>query len=62
MFEMMGNFFSQIGSTGRVYTEVDYYTYIKAVEYLICIGFFVVYNLFWKKFFKPDLWREQKGA
>ncbi len=42
-------FFNAIG--GKVVeccTLVDFYTYIKAVEYLICIGFFVTFPLFYK--------------
>ena len=43
--------FGIIGAAGefvRVYTLVDFYNYIKAVEYLICIGFFVTFPLFYK--------------
>ncbi len=55
----MSEFFSGIiGAAGefvRVYTLVDYYSYIKAVEYLICIGFFVTFPLFYKYVIKrPD--------
>jgi len=59
MLELIGKWLTQVGTIGTVYTEVDFYVYIKAVEYLIAIGFFVIYNLFWKKIFKPDHWVEQ---
>ncbi len=56
MGDLIVKWLAEIGTVARVYTEVDYYVYIKAVEYLICIGFFVIYNLFWKNLFKPDHW------
>jgi hypothetical protein len=60
MFDLIVKWFTEIGTVAKVYTEVDYYVYIKAVEYLIAIGFFVVYALFWKRVFKPDHWADSK--
>jgi len=37
-----------IGEFKTVYTMVDFYQYIKGVEYLICIGFFVGFPAFYK--------------
>jgi len=48
MFEMFSSLFSTVGEVHKVYTFVDFYTYIKGVEYLICIGFFVGFPLFYK--------------
>jgi len=49
----MGNaiaeFFNHIGGVVREGTLVQYYDYIKAVEYLICVGFLVVFPTFYKK-------------
>ncbi len=48
----MGNqiieFFTFIGGAVRIGTLVEYYDYIKAVEYLICIGFLIVFPIFYK--------------
>lgn len=40
--------FSAIGHVKSVYTMVDFYQYIKTVEYLICLGFFVGFPLFYR--------------
>jgi len=44
----MSNIFSSIGHVKEVFTLVDYYQYIKGVEYLICIGFFVGFPYFYR--------------
>jgi uncharacterized membrane protein len=44
----MLNIFSSIGHVKEVFTLVDYYQYIKGVEYLICIGFFVGFPYFYR--------------
>jgi hypothetical protein len=59
MGDLIGKWLMALGTVGKVYTEVDYYVYIKAVEYLICVAFFVVFSLFWKTFIKPDHWRDK---
>jgi len=40
--------FEKIGDWEVVYTLVDFYQYIKGVEYLICVAFFVAFPLFYK--------------
>jgi hypothetical protein len=37
-----------IGMLKPLATEVDYYTHIKGIEYLICVVFFVVFPLFFR--------------
>lgn len=37
-----------IGEVTKLYTVVDYYTYIKGLEYLICVGFFVMFPIFYR--------------
>ena len=59
----MPDFFSQLlGSAGevvKVYTLVDFYNYIKAVEYLICVAFFASFPLFYKHVIKTPSEREE---
>ncbi len=40
--------FNAIGHVKSVYTLVDFYQYIKTVEYLICIAFFVGFPMFYR--------------
>jgi len=40
--------FSAIGQVKEVFTLVDFYAYIKSVEYLICIAFFVGFPMFYR--------------
>jgi hypothetical protein len=44
----MSDFFNSIGHVKEVFTLVDYYQYIKGVEYLICISFFVGFPFFYR--------------
>lgn len=44
----MTELFSVIGQVKSVYTLVDFYQYIKTVEYLICIAFFVGFPMFFR--------------
>lgn len=37
-----------IGEFKPVYTLVDFYQYIKGVEYLICLAFFVAFPTFYR--------------
>lgn len=37
-----------LGEVKQVYTLVDYYQYIKGVEYLICLGFFVGFPILYR--------------
>ncbi len=44
----MSALFDTIGHVKSVYTLVDFYQYIKTVEYLICIAFFVGFPIFYR--------------
>ncbi len=46
--------FSSIGEVKDVYTMVDFYQYIKGVEYLICIAFFCGFPAFYRYINKTD--------
>jgi hypothetical protein len=52
----MGNtiieFFGGIGRAVQIGTLVEYYDYIKAVEYLICVGFLIAFPIFYKNIIK----------
>ncbi len=39
---------SSVGEVREVFTLVDYYSYIKSMEYLICIAFFVGFPIFYR--------------
>ena len=45
---MMNELLNQIGEFHQVYTLVDFYQYIKGVEYLICLAFFVSFPMFYR--------------
>jgi hypothetical protein len=40
--------FGSFGEVTEVFTMVDFYQYIKGVEYLICVGFFILFPMFYK--------------
>ena len=44
----MSELFTYLGEVAEVVTLVDYYTYVKGVEYLICVGFFVLFPMFYR--------------
>jgi len=44
----------QIGQIKEVFTLVDYYQYIKGVEYLICVAFFIGFPMFYRYLHKRD--------
>lgn len=44
----MTGLFGAIGHVKSVYTMVDFYQYIKTVEYLICVAFFVGFPMFFR--------------
>ncbi len=50
----MSDLFSSIGEVKEVFTLVDFYQYIKGVEYLICIAFFVGFPVFYRYIHKSD--------
>ena len=45
---MFSNLFGSIGEWHQVYTLVDFYQYIKGVEYLICLAFFIGFPRFYR--------------
>jgi hypothetical protein len=48
MNEFFGQFFQSVGELKEVYTLVDFYQYIKGVEYLICLAFFIGFVKYFK--------------
>lgn len=51
MFEKI---FQSVGEVTHVYTLVDFYQYIKGLEYLICVGFFIAFHSFYKHIINPE--------
>lgn len=45
---MINRILESIGEWHSVHTLVDYYQYIKGVEYLICLAFFIAFPMFFK--------------
>ena len=45
---MIGQILDSIVEVHKVYTLVDFYQYIKGIEYLICIAFFIGFPMFYK--------------
>jgi hypothetical protein len=43
-----------IGQVKEVFTLVDFYQYIKGVEYLICVAFFVGFPIFYRYLHKKE--------
>jgi hypothetical protein len=39
---------NSIGEVSQVFTVVDYYQYIKGLEYLICLAFFIIFPMFYR--------------
>jgi hypothetical protein len=39
---------NSIGEVSQVFTVVDYYQYIKGLEYLICLAFFIIFPIFYR--------------
>jgi len=58
MVDFLRQLFSSTGDMVKVYTLVDFYNYIKAVEYLICVAFFATFPLFYKHIIKTPSERE----
>lgn len=56
----MSNLFSSIGEVKEVFTLVDFYQYIKGVEYLICVAFFVGFPIFYRYIHKSNDAEEQR--
>ncbi len=51
---MLGQFMASVGEIREVFTLVDFYQYIKGVEYLICVAFFVGFPIFYRYLHKQD--------
>ncbi len=45
---MLDQTLQSMGEIKEVFTLVDFYQYIKGVEYLICIAFFVGFPIFYR--------------
>jgi hypothetical protein len=50
----MTDLFTSLGQMKEVFTLVDYYQYIKGVEYLICVAFFVGFPMFYRHIHGTD--------
>ena len=46
--DALNNFFQSVGTVKEVYTQVDFYTYIKSVEYMICVAFFIGFPILYR--------------
>ena len=57
----MMDILQKIGEFKSVYTLVDFYQYIKGVEYLICIAFFIAFPLFYKYIHRDAVDTEEKA-
>ena len=44
----MIEFFLNVGKVEQIYTVVDFYTYIKGLEYLICLLLFTTFPMFYR--------------
>ena len=45
---MLNQILDNIVEVRNVYTLVDFYQYIKGIEYLICVAFFIAFPMFYK--------------
>ena len=50
----MDQLFSSVAQFREVFTLVDYYQYIKGVEYMICIAFFVGFPMYYRYINKKE--------
>ncbi len=57
----MGDILNSIGEFKEVFTLVDFYTYIKTVEYLICVAFFCCFPAFYRMINKDDAEEQSKS-
>ena len=54
MNDLLNQVAGSVGEVKQLYTMVDFYSYIKTLEYLICVGFFVGFPAFFKYINKSD--------
>ncbi len=45
--EWAKNFMVGVGMIKPMHTQVDYYTYIKGIEYLMCVYYFMIFPVFY---------------
>ncbi len=50
----MIDFLLTVGHVDKIYTVVDYYTYIKGLEYLICLLLFSTFPMFFRYINRDD--------
>lgn len=48
VFPLIGSWMMAAGMIGPIATLGEYYIYVKGIEYLICVGFFVAFPLFYR--------------
>jgi hypothetical protein len=58
--EALANFFQSVGTVKEVYTQVDFYTYIKSVEYMICVAFFIAFPMLYKRLHRDTSSHQEK--
>ena len=58
--EALANFFQTVGKVQEVHTQVDFYTYIKSVEYMICVAFFIGFPMLYKHLHRSENNHEKK--
>lgn len=58
--EAFTNFFQSVGTVKEVYTQVDFYTYIKSVEYMICVAFFIGFPMLYRRINRETSSHEDK--
>jgi hypothetical protein len=52
--ELARQYLIATGMIEPLHTVVDFYTHIKGIEYIICVGFFVAFPLFFRYVEKRD--------
>lgn len=53
---LLDKLLGSMGEVTEVVTVVDFYQYIKGVEYLICIAFFIIFPMFYRYIHqRPDV-------
>ena len=58
--EALANFFRTVGTVQEVHTQVDFYTYIKSVEYMICVAFFIGFPMLYRHLHRGTDAHEEK--
>ncbi len=56
----MTDIIASVGEVKEVCTLVDFYQYIKGIEYLICIAFFVGFPIFYRYIHSGNEVRENR--